>query len=291
MQFFLDILGNPEKDIPHYIHVAGTSGKGSVCSFLQSMLQAEGYKTGLFVSPHPTSITERWWINNKAMSEKRFIEIVEYMMEALTVYLKTSPYDPPSFFDMTTAMGLYFFAQEHVTHAVIETGCGGRFDATNVIPYKDLAVITNIGLDHTEILGKTKLEAECLVEKSDLPYLIIRPGLVIGDSVQKNVGPRDFLLSRLRGGKPTTYFTDEFRSPVGAEELAREVARLMYSEAQGVFHISGDEVISRYDLAKRLAGEYGFEASDIIASLREEDEWSRIRPKDLSLRSKKLRMS
>src|SRR3989338_9621198 len=68
LQFFLDILGNPEKKIPHYIHVTGTSGKGSVCAWLQSILNAAGQSTGLYVSPHTTELTERWWIDNKKMT-------------------------------------------------------------------------------------------------------------------------------------------------------------------------------------------------------------------------------
>lgn len=156
LQFFLNILGNPEKKIPHYIHVTGTSGKGSVCAYLESILRASGKKTGLYISPHPTHLTERWEINGKQMSRKEFATIVSTLKPKMDEYLRKSPYDMLSFFDLTTAIALYYFAQKKVAWAVIEVGCGGRYDSTNVIPHKDIAVITNIGLDHTDILGNTK---------------------------------------------------------------------------------------------------------------------------------------
>lgn len=156
LQFFLNIVGNPEKKIPHYIHVTGTSGKGSVCSYLESILRASGKKTGLYISPHPTHLTERWEINGKHMSRKEFATIVTTLKPKMDEYLRKSPYDMLSFFDLTTAIALYYFAQKKVEWAVIEVGCGGRYDSTNVIPRKDIAVITNIGLDHTDILGNTK---------------------------------------------------------------------------------------------------------------------------------------
>lgn len=156
LHFFLDLLDNPEKKIPHYIHVAGTSGKGSVCSFLASILAESGKKTGCMISPHPTILRERWQVNGRMMSEKKFISIIDRMKPIIDRYERTSPYDMLSFFDLATAIGFLYFAQQRVSWAVVEVGCGGRYDSTNVIPKKDVAVITTIGLDHTEILGNTK---------------------------------------------------------------------------------------------------------------------------------------
>ncbi len=156
MQFLLDLLGNPEKQIPHYIHVTGTSGKGSVSTYLHNILVADGKKVGLTTSPHPTKLTERWRTNDKNMSEREFIQIVETFKPVLDQYVRTSPYDMVSFFEITTAIALYYFAQKKVEWAVVEVGCGGRYDSTNILPWKDVAIITNIGLDHTEILGDTK---------------------------------------------------------------------------------------------------------------------------------------
>lgn len=156
LQFFLDILGNPEKEIPHYIHIAGTSGKGSVTSFLHSMLLADNKRVGMLQSPHPTDIRERWTVGKKIMSKKEFIRIAKVFGTAFDTYMRTSPYEMISFSEMNTAFGLYYFAQQGVDWCVLETACGGRYDSTNIIPYKDIAIITNIGLDHTELLGDTK---------------------------------------------------------------------------------------------------------------------------------------
>ena len=156
LRFFLDLIGNPEKAVPHYIHVAGTSGKGSVCAYLHNVLRASGRKTGLYVSPHPGRLTERWQINGRPMGETEFAKIMEFFKIKLAEYIRVSPYDTPSFFELDTAVALYYFAEKKVEWAVIEVGMGGRFDATNVLPWKDAAVITNIGLDHTEFLGDTK---------------------------------------------------------------------------------------------------------------------------------------
>lgn len=158
VQFLLDILKNPEKKIPHYIHVTGTSGKGSVCTFLHSILCASGKATGLLISPHQTKMTERWKIGKMNMSDSEFIALVKELRQALQIYIRTSPYEMLSFLDITTVIGFLYFAKHKVDWAIIEIGCGGRFDSTNIIPWKDAAVITNVGLDHTDILGKTKEE-------------------------------------------------------------------------------------------------------------------------------------
>lgn len=156
LQFFLGILGNPQRHIPHYIHVAGTSGKGSTVNFLSSILRREGHKTGSLTSPHQSAITERWSINGRHITRADFAALVSDVQAHLDTYIRKSPYDMISYPELMTALGLLHFAREKVQWAVLEAGCGGRYDATNVIPKKDAAVITNIGLDHTDILGNTK---------------------------------------------------------------------------------------------------------------------------------------
>lgn len=156
MQFFLHLLGNPEKKIPHAIHVTGTSGKGSVSSFLASILKTAGQKTGLMLSPHPEYMRERWQINGRPMSERELYSIMRTVKPALDAYIRTSPHDRLSHFDVLTAIGFLYFAEQKADWMVIEVGCGGRFDSTNVLPKKNAAVITNVGLDHTELLGNTK---------------------------------------------------------------------------------------------------------------------------------------
>lgn len=156
VRFFLNRIGNPEKHIPHIIHVGGTSGKGSLVNFLHAILHKNGTRVGSMISPHPTLLLERWRIGGRHMTKKEFTNIVARLTPALDTYAKKSPYGHLSFFDLTTVIGLVWFAEKKVTTAVIEVGCGGRYDSTNVVPKKDIAVVTTIGLDHTHLLGKTK---------------------------------------------------------------------------------------------------------------------------------------
>ncbi len=135
------------------------------------------------------------------------------------------------------------------------------------------------------VYGRTKLAAERLVQDSGLPWQILRPGLVIGDSLQGRKGPRDFLLTRIRAGKPTHYFTDEWRTPISASEMAERILAIACSDQNGIFHVAGREVISRYQLAQRIALENGFSTEKVFPRLRSEDKWAAIRPKDLSLKT------
>ncbi len=129
------------------IHVAGTNGKGSVSHMLASILQSAGYRVGLFTSPHLKDFRERITINGEMIAEQ---EVLDFVVQHKAKIAELQP----SFFEMSTAMAFYYFAQKKVDVAIIETGMGGRLDATNVIKPL-LSVITNIGLDHTEHLGDT----------------------------------------------------------------------------------------------------------------------------------------
>lgn len=166
VQYLLDLLGNPEKKIPHYIHVTGTSGKGSVCTFLQAILHAAGKKVGSITSPHATWMTERWSIGERTMTKREFIQLIEMVKSALDEYIRQSPYDVPSYSELMVVLGLWYLAHQKIEWAVVEVGCGGRYDATNVIPWKDVAVITNIGTDHAHLIGPTK--ADIAKEKSGI---------------------------------------------------------------------------------------------------------------------------
>ena len=158
LQALLDILGNPERAIPRYLHVAGTSGKGSVCSYLHSIWSAAGQKTGLFLSPYITDIRERWQINHTKISPIDFINLVQQIKNALEIYLKGGKAESLSAFEIFTAMSFVYFAQKKVDCAVLEVGMGGKNDPTNIIKYKDAAIITDIGFDHTKYLGETITE-------------------------------------------------------------------------------------------------------------------------------------
>lgn len=163
-QFFLDrterflgCLGHPEKQVPHIVHITGTSGKGSVTLMLASILRSAGHRVGAMTSPAPDGLLGRIEINGAPLSPATFTRLVERCRAALRAHYQNAPArERPSFFELLTALGFLAFAEQKVDWAVVEVGLGGRFDPTNVLPRKDAAVITNIGFDHTNILGKTK---------------------------------------------------------------------------------------------------------------------------------------
>lgn len=164
-----EFLGNPQDKFPT-IHVAGTNGKGSTCYMLAAILQAHGYKTGLYVSPHYKDFRERARIDGTYVSKKfvvEFTERIKPMIEKIQ----------PSFFEITVALAFEYFAQSRVNVAVVEVGMGGRLDSTNIITPL-VSVITNISYDHMQFLGNTL--PEIAGEKAG----IIKPGVpvVIGET-------------------------------------------------------------------------------------------------------------
>lgn len=138
------------------------------------------------------------------------------------------------------------------------------------------------------VYGRTKIEAESIVKQSGLPWMIIRPGLVIGESLQRSKGPRDFLMKRIVLGKPTHYFTDEFRSPVRGDDFARAALKIALSPLEGVFHVAGKGIFSRYNLARKIAWENRLPVDMIFPRMRKHDRWASIRPENLTLRSGKI---
>lgn len=141
----MSVLGHPEKDLK-CIHVAGTNGKGSVCTLLAAYLQSQGLKVGLHTSPHILDLRERFLINNKQIAKESIVDFIEK-------YKDTIASIKPSFFELTVAMAFYYFHEYKVDIAVIETGLGGRFDSTNILNSM-LSVITNVSKDHLSILGR-----------------------------------------------------------------------------------------------------------------------------------------
>lgn len=154
---FCTSLGNPQQQYKT-IHIGGTNGKGSTSHMLAAILQKAGYKTGLYTSPHLKDFRERIRIDGKKVSKnfvKQFIKQNKSLIETIE----------PSFFEVTVAMAFKAFADEEVDVAIIEVGLGGRLDSTNII-HPDLSIITNISLDHTNILGNT--HAEIAFEKAGI---------------------------------------------------------------------------------------------------------------------------
>lgn len=152
----LSRLGNPQEGIK-IIHVAGTNGKGSVCAYLNAMLLAGGKKTGLFTSPHLVRINERFQINGEDVSDEQFLDAFLKVEKAAKEY-EAEGEDHPSYFETLFLMGMLIFKEAGVEYLVMETGLGGRLDATNVVEKPLACIITSISRDHTEYLGDT-LEA------------------------------------------------------------------------------------------------------------------------------------
>lgn len=165
-------FGNPHTKF-HSIHVAGTNGKGSTSHLIAAVLQAAGYKVGLYTSPHLVDFRERIRINGQPIPQQEVVDFVEKIRNPQSPISRINP----SFFEITMALAFDYFAKQQVDIAVVEVGLGGRLDSTNIITPL-LSVITNIGFDHTEFLGNTL--ADIAREKAG----IIKPNVpcVIGET-------------------------------------------------------------------------------------------------------------
>lgn len=171
MRELLNELGNPQDQYP-IIHVAGTKGKGSVSALCASALQAAGYRVGLYTSPHLLDYCERIQISGQPVTHTDFVSLVERIQPAVAKIPKLTT------FEITTALGFLYFAQEKVKAAVLEVGLGGRLDATNVIT-PQVSVITSLSYDHMAVLGNTL--AQIAGEKAG----IIKPGVPVVSAPQK----------------------------------------------------------------------------------------------------------
>jgi dihydrofolate synthase/folylpolyglutamate synthase len=154
MRMLAEELGHPENSLPS-IHIAGTNGKGSVAAMLESILRSSGWRVGLYTSPHLLQVGERVQVNRVPLSTAEIVELLRDIDPAADrVARQSGEEDRPSFFEYMTAMAFLHFRQSKCDIAVIETGLGGEFDATNIVS-PEVSVITSIGLDHCEWLGNT----------------------------------------------------------------------------------------------------------------------------------------
>lgn len=151
----LDIMGHPERSYP-VIHVAGTNGKGSTCSFLASILKQSGKRVGLFTSPHLVKINERIRVNEDMISDEDFAGIFQETM-GYVEDAKKAGIDHPSFFELMFLMAALYFQKQKLDYVIFETGMGGRLDASNVVE-PVLCIITSVGFDHMQFLGNTITE-------------------------------------------------------------------------------------------------------------------------------------
>ena len=168
---FLEYLGNPQENLK-VIHVAGTNGKGSVCAYLDGMLRSEGKRTGLFTSPHLVKLNERIAVDGRPVSNELFCSAFDAALAAVRK-MEENGLSHPTFFEFLLGMALYTFHNEGAEFAVLETGLGGRLDATSAVEPPLVCVITSIGYDHMQYLGNTL--AEIAAEKAG----IIRPGVPV----------------------------------------------------------------------------------------------------------------
>src|SRR6185437_16157148 len=141
-------LGNPQESFKS-VHIAGTKGKGSTCAMIASMLEASGYRVGLYTSPHLVDVRERISVNGEMISQAEFARLVKHV-EPIIRRMKPTP----TYFDVLTALSFKYFEEQKIDIAVIETGLGGRLDSTNVIK-PEVTAITSISKDHMAQLGST----------------------------------------------------------------------------------------------------------------------------------------
>ncbi len=187
----LNHIGDPQNNI-NVFHVAGSNGKGSTCSFLSSILQEYGYKVGLYTSPHFVKFNERIRINGVKISDDDIIQFMERNLNYIDKY-------KPTFFEITTALAFNYFSENKVDYAIIETGLGGRLDATNTVT-PVASIITSISLEHSHILGNTLEEIafeKAGIIKNNVPVFVGELPIEAIQTIENIVGERNSDLIRL----------------------------------------------------------------------------------------------
>lgn len=215
MEIFMEKLGNPHRRLK-YIHVAGTNGKGSVCAFLNETLQTCGYGVGLFTSPYLGSYVNRIQMNGEPIEEETLVRLVNKIKPIYDEIAQTE-HGAPTSFEVSTVLAILYFATEaYPDYVVWETGLGGRLDSTNIVQ-PVISVITNIGLDHTDILGST-IE-EIAREKAG----IIKSGVPVVTAAKPNEG-LEVIKEIAKKKKSTCYvFEQEFQVDVLEREEDKQV--------------------------------------------------------------------
>lgn len=178
-------LGNPHQANGHVFHITGTNGKGSVSSMVEAALRAGGYKTGLYTSPELELFRERIQVEGQPISEPAVARLIERVKLAIEEMVGEG-FDQPTEFEVTTALAFLYYAEEGIDALVLEVGMGGRYDATNVVERPLVTVVTNVSLDHTDVLGRTveqiawnkagiiKPGASCITGASDEAQRVLR---------------------------------------------------------------------------------------------------------------------
>jgi dihydrofolate synthase / folylpolyglutamate synthase len=193
-----DIIGNPQQHL-RFVHIAGTNGKGSTSHLIASVMQEAGFRTGLYTSPHLVDFRERIRVNGAMVGKEDVIHFVEKYKSAVG-------HLSPSFFEWTQALAMWYFEKEKCDIVVLETGLGGRLDSTNIVT-PEVSVVTNIGMDHTHLLGDTI--AAIATEKAG----IIKSGIpvVIGETGHE---AHAILLAKANERSALVYFSSEVKEPI-----------------------------------------------------------------------------
>ena len=181
LQKLLNKLDNPQNKLPPVIHIAGTNGKGSTLIFIKNIMQEYGLKVHCYTSPHLIHFSERIVISNNQIHN-------DYLFKTLKEIIKINNNEKITFFELTTALALLCFSREKADFCLIETGLGGRLDATNIIKRKILNIITSIGLDHEEFLSpylKNIVAEKCGILSKNIPVIISQQNTYYKDQLLK----------------------------------------------------------------------------------------------------------
>ncbi len=197
LNYLLKKLGDPHKNLPTTIHIAGTNGKGSTLSFIKNILKNNNYSVHTYTSPHLEKFSERININNKEVNASRLLSVLKFVK-------KINKGKPITFFEITTAAAFVLFARYKADFLILETGLGGRLDATNIIPKKFLSIITSIGIDHEEFLGNTlkKITTEKLGIIKNTNNVII---------AKQNKEVEKFIFKKLKKINEVRYFNKDYK--------------------------------------------------------------------------------
>lgn len=215
MSLLLDHLGNPEKSF-QTIHIAGSKGKGSTATFLSALLEKKGYSVGLYLSPHVYDIRERFTIASRFFSDEEYTLALEELQEKLSSFSLPSSLGPekPTTFELYTAYAYLLFKRKGCKWAVIETGLGGRLDATNTIsPYATL--FTPIELEHTKILGSTL--TEIAREKAG----IMREGVPSFSFPQREEAEKELKRNAEEIGSPLSFLSIDINKTMEDKKIGR----------------------------------------------------------------------
>ena len=197
LESLLEKLGNPHKNLPLTIHIAGTNGKGSTLSFIKNILKNNNYSVHTYTSPHLEKFSERININNKQVNSNRLLASLKFVK-------KINKDRPITFFEITTAAAFVLFSKYKADFLILETGLGGRLDATNIIPKKFLSIITSIGIDHEEFLGNTlkKITTEKLGIIKNTNNIII---------AKQNKEVENFIFKKLKKMNSVYYYNKDYK--------------------------------------------------------------------------------